>query len=216
MIEVVVKGVHHSFGAVPKVEFFQQPPQVGADGALADEEALRDLNVREPFPEELKHLHLPLADGWLVGIFSKAGHQPCGEGWREHDLSFSYSPYGLNDLDDAAILGEVSIGAEAKRLEQVFLPLRDGEDDDLHIAEALFDADGGFHAIASGHKEVHDDHVRAEFCRFLDGVLSIDGFADYGNIRLGFKNARQVAINAAAAGKPLSADDVAFIREVLR
>jgi myo-inositol catabolism protein IolS len=32
----------------------------------------------------------------------------------------------------------------------------------------------------------------------------------------GFKNARQVAANCAAAGKPLSADDVAFIRQVLR
>lgn len=32
----------------------------------------------------------------------------------------------------------------------------------------------------------------------------------------GFKNARQVEINAQAAGKPLSADDVAFIRQTLQ
>ena len=57
-------GEHDRLGAVAQVELLQDPGDVGLHGVLADDEARRDLGVREALGEEPEHLEL--AGGELV------------------------------------------------------------------------------------------------------------------------------------------------------
>jgi hypothetical protein len=60
--QTALVGGHHHLGAVAEVELGEDPPDVGLDRLLGDDQVAGDLGVGQPAGDERQHLGLALGE----------------------------------------------------------------------------------------------------------------------------------------------------------
>src|SRR5918996_2233465 len=184
--EAALVGEDDRLDAVAGAQLGENPLHVRLDGGLLDHQRLDDLAVRQAAGDELEHAALagrqllePLCDrGVRRGLAGHASNHRSGDGGREERVAGGDRVDGGDELLRPRALEQEAGGARAERSEDVVVLLEGREDHDPRVGCDSQELTGCGDAVQVGHADVHEDDVRAEFERALDGGPPVSGLAD--------------------------------------
>ena len=89
----------------------------------------------------------------------------CGYCGRDNRAVLIGDSDALRQFGNAASFQKVTACSIFQRPEYVFVIIKGGKHNDLHIRPPLFEQSGSFYAVHAGHTDIHQNHIRAFLLR---------------------------------------------------
>src|SRR5947209_976596 len=181
-------------GPVVLVELDDGPDDVGLGRRRADDQARRDLVIRQAFTDQRHHLALPVGEqvevGNRGGASGPAGellHKTAGHTRGQQGIAAGHGPYSGHQLGRVRVFHQEAAGADAQRLEDILVKVEGGEDDDADVGEPLVGRDDArrLQAVDAGHADVHEEHVGCSPPCHADRLFAVARLTDDVDVVLG-------------------------------
>src|SRR5215472_8313891 len=179
---------------VAQLQLVEDAGDVRLDGALADEEPVGDLRVREPRGDQRQHLPLALRqllEHARVATARWVLHHPLDEpprhGGRQQHVSGRRRAHAGDDFLRVRMLEQEPAGARGERVEDVPVQVvgRQDHDPGRRLHPDADQAPRGLDPVHARHADVHEDDVGAEPAHRLDRLDAVCGLAHDLDVRLG-------------------------------
>src|SRR5215207_11210648 len=159
-----VVGVDHRLDAVAQRQLVEDVVHVGLDGALAEEQLGTDLGVRPAAGQLAEHVDFAGGEPGQVGGRRRVGagggellDQAAGDGGGQQGVALRRDPHGPYEVLGRDVLEEEAAGAGGQGVEDVFVQVVGGQDDDPGRrggAARAGEASGGLDAVHGRHADV--------------------------------------------------------------
>jgi hypothetical protein len=189
----MVDGVQREFEAVGDAEFIEDVVEMVFDGLLGDEKFFADFLIAEALGDELNDFLFAVAEQRLFAAragFSglrKRFHDFGGHAVIEPDFAGVNAMNAFDEQVRGGLLQDDAARAEAHGADHIAIVFSGGENNDArgYRIEIHFFEDG--EAVFVGHAQIEEKNIGLELGEELDALGAILGFADDGDLVVGFE-----------------------------